>query len=398
MMLGGLRNVIVENMRINCLEATEHGIYYEFGCSSKNGQPSTPSLWTSSHATNLSFRNLNIYNCKADSGDGAALSIIGAYSCSVENLAVDGAYGAFEFRPGEALFYRVWSENTTGVKRCMTLRNIVGQNLTGVGIQLVGAEDSGSGYLAPLSLTPKDETDLMTFSLDGFAIDADSSGINVSGPCDIRNGTISGSGDGLIITDECVRFTIDNVEIVGSDGEGIRASFGSNLYSPARKKIGSIRNCFIAGNVYGATFTQTESVQIDTCRFGYSLAYDSVSETTQTNAVIVSTGASGVVCSGCHMTVASGGTAYSNAGTSDRGCNIVNPRGNVSISGTWQIDGVGRQTQTDLQAAAHEINTTNKYLGKMVWDTTNNVKRISQGSTATSQWIGVDGSAGVTPA
>lgn len=55
-------------------------------------------------------------------------------------------------------------------------------------------------------------------------------------------------------------------------------------------------------------------------------------------------------------------------------------------------------TAANILSAAHEVNTKDKYLGKMVVDRSNNRIMIATGSAATSNWSVADGSASVTPA
>lgn len=52
----------------------------------------------------------------------------------------------------------------------------------------------------------------------------------------------------------------------------------------------------------------------------------------------------------------------------------------------------------DIASATHPINTTGKFTGKFVWDGTNNRLMRASGTTTTSPWWVVDGSASVTPA
>lgn len=55
-------------------------------------------------------------------------------------------------------------------------------------------------------------------------------------------------------------------------------------------------------------------------------------------------------------------------------------------------------TAANIASAAHAINTTDKMVGKCVFDSTNNRLMVSAGAAATSPWYVVDGSASVTPA
>lgn len=52
----------------------------------------------------------------------------------------------------------------------------------------------------------------------------------------------------------------------------------------------------------------------------------------------------------------------------------------------------------DIAAIANAINTANKVVGKVVFDTTNNRLMVASGATAASAWYVADGSASVVPA
>jgi len=339
-MIGGLMNVLTENVEIDGQGAHTHGIYYEFGMASTNGSVD-PQDWTSSHAQNLMFRNIRVTDLKSDGVEGAGIALIGAGPSIVDGLSVDTAYSGIEVRPGEAMYYNVWSRDAGMVKRGMTLRNIACQNITNTGMTLVGAADpdaTGTGYLNGAGLNDQQKTDLLQFSVDGFAIEAEGAGIFVSGPCSIRNGSIRGatSSGGLIISDECVQFDISNVRILNSDLYGVRADFGDAIFTTPRKKIGSIRNSQIALNTtYGIVIDNSQSVLIENCRIGYNAAYDIDSETSQTVGVHVGTNGYGVVCRGNFVST-SGGSAYSLAGTGPRGCAVYSPFGTVTYTGIWE--------------------------------------------------------------
>jgi len=53
---------------------------------------------------------------------------------------------------------------------------------------------------------------------------------------------------------------------------------------------------------------------------------------------------------------------------------------------------------TDIASIANAINTTDKVVGKIVYDTTNNRIMVASGTSAASPWYTADGSASVTPA
>ena len=64
---------------------------------------------------------------------------------------------------------------------------------------------------------------------------------------------------------------------------------------------------------------------------------------------------------------------------------------------SWGIINTQSETAANIASAASTINTTNKYAGLYIWDSTNNRLMRSSGSSAVSPWWVVDGSASVTP-
>ena len=55
-------------------------------------------------------------------------------------------------------------------------------------------------------------------------------------------------------------------------------------------------------------------------------------------------------------------------------------------------------TATDIAAVGASINTAGKFVGRLVWDSTNNRMLRASGTAAADPWHVVDGSATVTPA
>ena len=55
-------------------------------------------------------------------------------------------------------------------------------------------------------------------------------------------------------------------------------------------------------------------------------------------------------------------------------------------------------TAANIASAAAAINTTGKYQGRTVYDTTNHRLMVADGALSTSLWYVADGSASVTPA
>lgn len=75
-------------------------------------------------------------------------------------------------------------------------------------------------------------------------------------------------------------------------------------------------------------------------------------------------------------------------------------------SGQWVLsfdytrvktNATAEDTTTNIADASADINTIDKYTGKLVWDTTNNRLMRASGSSNTSAWYVVDGSTSVTP-
>ncbi len=395
LLLGGLDNVVVENVYVDMGGTGNSCITYEFGFAHIEEGGETKADRVSSHAQNMHFKNIHVVNCT-----GVGLELTGAYNCTVENLIADATTSAFVFRPGEALFYNVWAKNIAGQKRNISLTNIVGQNLTGNFISLGGAEDESSGYLNGQPLTDSDRVDQMRFQLDGFSCEgAAGVGLSLSAPCVVRNGSlINTANEGIRIHDECVDFSICRVEIRDGATSGIRANFGGATFSPERQKVGSITNCFIAGNADNAiNIDHTESVHIAYNRIGYSTAHDATAELTQDIAVLVGLDGGGVVCEGNLVHTSGSANAYQIIGSS-RNNEIRNPKGDTSRSGPWAIDGIETFNATNIADKTHSVNMAGKYLHKKIWDSSNNRLLVALGATDVSGWRIADGSATVTPA
>jgi hypothetical protein len=64
----------------------------------------------------------------------------------------------------------------------------------------------------------------------------------------------------------------------------------------------------------------------------------------------------------------------------------------------WAAPGESRSASAaEIVAIGNSVNTSGKYAGRLVWDTTNNRMMRASGSTAGSVWWVIDGSASVTP-
>lgn len=65
---------------------------------------------------------------------------------------------------------------------------------------------------------------------------------------------------------------------------------------------------------------------------------------------------------------------------------------------SWGLIDTVSVAATAIADKTNAVNTTNKYAGLMVWDTTNTRLMRASGSTDVSPWNCVDGSVTVTPA
>jgi hypothetical protein len=348
LMLGGLHDVLFENIFVDGQNRAVTGLYYEFGFSSTNGHESNPSEWTSSHADNMRFKNIRVQNLKTG-GTSAGIGVRGAHEVSVEGLHVDTADVIFECNPGEALFYRTWSNGRAETKCICRLKNVSGLNLASVGLNLSGATPASASYLRTVISGlghPADyaaQSDLIEFEVDGFEIRA-AAGIAVSGRAQIRNGSISGGAGtgGIVWMDEATFVEIDNVEVLNSGGIGIRATFGSAIWSPVRKKSGAIRDCKIAGNKGpGIALDNCDGVVIERNQLGFNAERDGTTESTQASGVSLGPNAFHVTCSQNRTTCSPGSSAYNSTNSAANAMNRITEEGitrTVSGSGHFITD------------------------------------------------------------
>lgn len=63
----------------------------------------------------------------------------------------------------------------------------------------------------------------------------------------------------------------------------------------------------------------------------------------------------------------------------------------------FEPKGLESVTTTNINSAAHAINTTGKYLGRLAYNSTTTKIVVAQGSTATSTWISCDAATTYTP-
>ena len=377
-MLGGLQNVVIENVSIDGGGNASGGILYEFGWATSG----TTDLRQTSHAHNLQLRNIQVTNL--DTAIGIGVDLAGAYNAHVDGLYVERAASVFNATPGESLFYRPWAGvDKVGSKHAITLGNITGQSISGTALSCSGAQLASGGYLRSLIGAmghPRDymiETNLQEFSLDGFALDGSGSpdkgwGIFVNGATriDIRNGSISGGFQrGIVATDECVNFKCDGVQILDCAQHGMQLDIGAAVWDPPRQKMGEIRNCFIAGNsrqrpgIYPAIgLNNCAGFLIENNRIGYEVDHDGMTEMTQGSVVQLGARCSNVICRDNHVGgVHRDSAAYYNVIGNDARGNTIQTAGGITTSrGSWdgvtvkrRIVGFGPSITFDVSGSEH---------------------------------------------
>lgn len=135
----------------------------------------------------------------------------------------------------------------------------------------------------------------------------------------------------------------------------------------------------------------------------------------------VTAGSFGILVDACNYVTITGNTA---TGTDQNGLRFLNASDHVIFIGNLLVNNAGGTNLTGtsnvttfveanniadaitihptapataIADATDDINTVNKYTGKLIWDTTNTRMMRAAGSTATSAWVVVDGSTSVTP-
>jgi hypothetical protein len=352
--LGGVQNLVAENISIDGSGTLPSGIYYEFGWATDEAQPH---LRQTSHAHNMRFTNISVNNMS--NAVGNALSLVGAYGCTVDGLRVTSGKTAFLGYPGESMFYRPWAgADQPPPRRVIELRNIVAQSLTGTAIVLTGAQTAAAGYLASLIANlghPNDfraQSDLEDYSLEGFEV-YNSSGWGIytsAGRANIRNGKISACQRGIVSTDECTDLSVEGVNIVDCQQHGMQLDIGVAIWNPPRRKKIVISNCYVAGNSASSPGqfpgveigNNTDSALIENCRFGYESDYAGVAESTQGDAIYVSgASATNIVCRGNHVggVAGPGKVAYHSVASDPAGANgnmIEHASGITTKVGNWR--------------------------------------------------------------
>lgn len=221
---------------------------------------------------------------------------------------------------------------------------------TGMGSSIV---DGGVTWnYVPLSAN----TDLYDCVIEKFAISgggASGNGIVLNtGNARVDVGTVTACRAGIVIEEECTQFEINQAKLLDNQNAGINGAFtASAIWHPARLKRGVVRNCFIAGNSrsgagkFGGMMVQNyDSMIVENNRFGYEMPYDSVGETTQTQAIFIAlpNNCSNLIARNNRVSVASG-SAYVNINkTRANGNTIEGATGTTTSTGAWEVARLSR--------------------------------------------------------
>lgn len=358
--LGGLRNLIVDNVKVDG-GGVANGWYYEFGWATN--EAATKDRQTS-HARNMHFRNFEATNLL---NSGIGLECNGAYNVTVDGITVNTAASVCSFGMGESFFYRPWAANDDGkvTKRTVAIRSVVGKAIKGSGIIIQGGGSASSSYLGTTigALShPADyqaQTDLVSASIDGVDMNGSAGsgfGIYALGAraLSVSNFRLSTFQQGIVTTNECTSYSVRDGEIVDSESFGMQIGQAVNVYSPARFSIGEITDVFIGGSgtvapAAAISLNQTQSCKIRGLRAGHLAAYNGFTETTQLQAVTASASCNGVDIEYPTVQATTGSApafSLANALSSSRNCRIRGASigaGITPTSGLWL---------TDLQSAS----------------------------------------------
>jgi hypothetical protein len=367
LMLGGLDGVLFENVTIDGQGQLIQGIYYEFGWATNEPKPF---LRETSHGHNFQIKNLTVTGVKRE---GFAAN--GLYTATIDGIKVSNSGGVCAFGSGESMFFRVWSGvGDRNTKPNIIIRNAVGNAISGVGIGVTGANNINNSFLDnppahnnPKGLRVEHQTDLIDFTLDTFTISGTANNYGVSTSARraiIRNGTLTGFQRGVVTTQECTKFLVENVHVFDSTGLGMQIGQAVSLHNPPRLASGVVRGCVVAGSgtvtpSVAISVSTTQNCVIESCRFGYDQSHDHKTETTQSQAVVASADASEVICRDNYVgSTAKDAPAYTlvAAPSGARGCRIENNAGVVATTGPWLTGRQGLAMQT--VADAGKISTT----------------------------------------
>lgn len=361
-MVGGLENVHIQNVSIDGEGQLICGIYYEFGQATQPVDPFSkpkPAPPYTSHAHDMTFAGISVANLNPLPPKGLptiALGLGGAYATLVDGLTVAGVVDyAFSGTAGESAFYRMWPAQVPAEERTITLRNISADETRTSALALGGSgyfrsahcasasnPQGACGYLGkyldPSSYTAAAQTDEINYVVDGFNLKgANGWGIYTNArSVDIRNGTLSGFHNGVVVTDDCTIIHIDSIQVLRSALQGMRMDFGAGIWNPPRPKTGYIKGSLIAGNgvtapgSYGITLNSVDTFLIENNTFG------DASEASQGGALLLGSSARNVVVrdnkvlglNGNNPAYVNRTSAPGNGNTLQGGTGVVTSRGN----------------------------------------------------------------------
>lgn len=217
-----------------------------------------------------------------------------------------------------------------------------------------------------------------------------------------RNANLSSSGQGIQMDGAC-SVEIDEATINDVTNRGIYCRPDSSCIVRANDVTindagtNAVENYSSRINLSDATIADAGGRGI-ACFEGGFVAADGASVTGSLGAgdLTVTSGSQITILGGETGTAASG--TVSAADTNVTALNIHDANdGIIYSSSSNSVTVIATDTATNIASATASINTTDKYTGKRVWDTTNNRELRSSGSGTTSTWYVVDGSTSVTP-
>ena len=336
-MLGGLENVVFENVNFEGQGLAPRAIGYEFG----NGTPKDENgWWKSSHGHNMVFSNITVNNL--DPEKWAALRFGGAYDVLVDGLTVTGAKAALSVNQGEAAFFNTLGEIPD--KPTITIKNVTASQLSGVAMALGGSGLFKNGYLGYLVPNPSfaDQTDHLWYIVENFDLtgNRDGSGVGIAasgGGIEVRNGTITGFQRGIRVNNDCTEIYIDSVNILDSWQMAIQLNFQSGIWEPPRLKAGYIKNSTFAGSglggdvFYAIGMNHIGDFLVENNSFGYE------NEDHQGNALFIASDSHGVVAyNNTVNSVAPGEVAFRSFAVSREHNVLQGNSGVTSTRGSWR--------------------------------------------------------------
>ena len=336
-MLGGLEDVVFEDVSFDGHGLAPRAIGYEFG----NGTPRDKNgWWKSSHGHNMKFLNITVNNL--DPEKRAAMRFGGAYDVLVDGLTVTGAKSALASNQGEAAFFDTWGE--VSERPTITIRNLTASQLSGVAVILGGSGLFKNGYLGKLvpNASFADQTDHLWYIVENFDLtgNRDGSGVGIAAAgagIDLRNGTIRGFRSGIRVNNDCTEIYIDSVKILDSWQMAIQLNFEYGIWEPPRLKTGYIKNSTFSGSGLGGDvffaigMNHVGDFLIENNSFGYE------NEEHQGNAVFIASDSRGVVAyNNTVNSVAPGEVAFRSLAPSRERNVLQGNTGITSARGGWR--------------------------------------------------------------